>query len=99
MPVAIRDPDILGSHLEDAAHFPGGHAAALFAPTSEAEIAEILRTSRTVLPIGAQSSLTGGATPMGEAIISTRRLNRIESLQTDRMTVQAGRTFSELDAA
>src|SRR5258705_4950385 len=89
MPVAIRDADVLGSHLEDAAHFPGGHAAALFAPASEAEVVEILRASRTVLPIGAQSSLTGGATPRGDVLISTRRLNRIQSLKADRIRVQA----------
>ena len=57
------DRDVIGAHLEDAAHFAGGHADALYLPSSEAEVAAILRTARTVLPIGAQSSLTGGATP------------------------------------
>ena len=66
-----RDPDILASYLEDAAHFSGGHASGLVAPANEAELAEVLRASRTVLPIGAQSSLTGGATPMGETMLST----------------------------
>jgi D-lactate dehydrogenase (cytochrome) len=54
---SVRDPDILASHLYDAAHFSGGHAAELFAPSSEAEIAAVLRRSAAVLPIGAQSSL------------------------------------------
>src|SRR5258707_1159635 len=96
--VPVRDVDVIGSHLEDAAHFPGGHATELFAPASEADIAEILRTRRAVLPIGAQSSLTGGATPLGETLLSTRRLDRIEDIGADRVRVQAGVTLAELDA-
>ena len=52
-----RDPDILRSFLDDAAHFPGGHASGLVVATSETDIADTLRLSRAVLPIGAQSSL------------------------------------------
>src|SRR3981081_3955869 len=77
LPRIARDPDVLASVLEDAAHFPGGHAAGLVAPATEAEVAAVLRTANAVLPIGAQSSLTGGATPMGEVVLATSRLNRI----------------------
>src|SRR6188768_1308771 len=76
----VRDPDILASHLRDAAHFPGGHATELVAPVTEMEVADALRVSECVLAIGAQSSLTGGATPMGERLITTSRMNRIESI-------------------
>src|SRR4029077_11658240 len=96
-PIAIRDRDAIAGHLEDAAHFHGGHATALFSPTAEAEIAAILRTSARVLPIGAQSSLTGGATPMGDVLVSTRRLNAVSHLGVDRVRVQAGVTLIELD--
>ena len=68
MPIE-RHPDIIASRLEDAAHFPGGHATELVTPVSEAQIAAILRNASSVLPVGAQSSLTGGATPMGELAI------------------------------
>ena len=94
-----RDPDILRSFLEDAAHFPGGHASGLVVAASEADVAETLRASRTVLPIGAQSSLTGGATPMGEVLISTSRLNRIIALGSYSVRVEAGVTLADLDAA
>ena len=77
MTVLQRDPAVLASFLEDAAHFPGGHAAAIAHPSDEAEVSEVLRSSATVLPIGAQSSLTGGATPMGEVVLTTSRMNRI----------------------
>ena len=94
-----RDPDVLAAHLEDAAHFPGGHAAAIAAAASEVEVADVLRTSRRVLPIGAQSSLTGGATPMGDTLLSTARLNRVLDIGAEFVRVQAGVTLAELDAA
>ena len=99
-PVRVeRDADVLRGRLEDAAHFPGGHATELAVPVSEAQIADVLRRATSVLPIGAQSSLTGGATPMGELLISTARLNRIESIGATHVRVQAGVTLAELDRA
>jgi D-lactate dehydrogenase (cytochrome) len=94
-----RDPDVLASFLEDAAHFPGGFAAGLAVPASEAEVAALLRSTSAVLPIGAQSSLTGGATPQGEVLLSTSRLNRILDIGSDRVRVEAGVTLVDLDAA
>src|SRR5262245_59189749 len=94
-----RDPDLLASYLEDAAHFSGGHAREMATPATEAEVAELLRTATSVLPIGAQSSLTGGATPMGETIVSTRRLTGIEFLDADRVRVGPGVTLEALNKA
>lgn len=96
MPIE-RDPDIIAARLEDAAHFPGGHATELVTPVSEAQIASVLRNASAVLPVGAQSSLTGGATPMGETILSTARLKGIEIIGNDRVRVQAGVSLAELD--
>jgi D-lactate dehydrogenase (cytochrome) len=95
----VRDPDVLAAHLEDAAHFPGGHARALIVPANEAEVAEALRRSTSVIPIGAQSSLTGGATPMGEVLLSTARLNRVFSISETHVRVQAGVPLRVLDQA
>jgi D-lactate dehydrogenase (cytochrome) len=97
-PDRITDAGRLSSVSEDAAHVRG-RASALVVPTTEAEIADVLRSSRTVLPIGAQSSLTGGATPYGDVVLSTAALRRIGDLGTDRVTVQAGVSLAELDAA
>lgn len=94
-----RDPEVLGSFLEDAAHYPGGHAAGVVYPTCEAEVAQALRGASSVLPIGAQSSLTGGATPLGDVVLSTSRLNRILEIGVDSVRVQAGVSLAELDAA
>ncbi len=95
----VTDPDRVRSFLEDAAHFPGGHATAVAFPQTEAEVAAVLGASAAVLPIGAQSSLTGGATPMGEVLLSTARLNRILDIGPEFARVEAGVTLAELDAA
>jgi len=94
----ITDPDRLRSVIEDAAHV-AGYASALVAPATEAEIAAVLQSSTAVLPIGAQSSLTGGATPRGDVVLTTSRLNRIIEIGTDRVRVEAGVTLADLDRA
>ena len=76
-PPVASDPDTVRSFLEDAAHFPGGHAEGVVFPGSEAEVAAVLRAHARVLPIGAQSSVTGGATPRGEVVLSTARMASI----------------------
>src|ERR1700704_913777 len=85
-----RDPDVLAGFLEDAAHFPGGHTDGLVAATCEADIASVLGGPSPVLSIGAQSSLTGGATPMGELLLTTSRLNRIHTINAEAVRVDAG---------
>src|SRR5690349_18957581 len=82
--------------LEDAAHYPGGHAAGVVFPKSVSEIADALTSATAVLPIGAQSSLTGGATPMGELLIATSRMNRVIDRSTGRITVDAGLTVAAM---
>ena len=54
---------IVASFLSDAAHVPGGFASGVAFPRSEAEVASLVAHATTVLAVGAQSSLTGGATP------------------------------------
>ncbi len=90
---------MVAAFVEDAAHFPGGHSGGVAAITSEADAAALLRTGATVLPIGAQSSLTGGATPMGDIVLSTSRLNRILEVGGDFVRVEAGVTLTDLDGA
>jgi len=99
VPAIGRDADVLAAHLEDAAHSPGGFASGLAAPSTEGEVAGLVRAAATILPIGAQSSLTGGATPRGDVILSTSRLNRIVSIGADWVRAQAGVTLVDLDAA
>jgi D-lactate dehydrogenase (cytochrome) len=58
-----------------------------------------VRRNSRILPIGAQSSLTGGATPFGEVVVSTSRLNRIVSQDARSATVQAGVALATLEEA
>ena len=95
----VHDRDRIRPYLEDAAHFPGGHASGLVLPASEAAVAAALASSPAVLPIGAQSSLTGGGTPMGDVLLSTARMNAIEAIGADAVRVQAGVTLAALDEA
>ena len=93
-PVAVTG-DVAG-FLEDAAHYPGGHAAAAAFPRDEAEVAALVRGADRVLPVGAQSSLTGGATPMGGLVLSTSRMTAVGDVAHDRVTVQPGVALTAL---
>jgi len=86
-------------YLSDAAHFPGGHAAGVEIPHHTADVSTIVRKASTILPIGAQSSLTGGATPMGETMLSTERLTRIVDIGAKTVTVEAGVSIAALQEA
>ena len=82
-------PERVQTHLEDAAHFPGGYADAFARPATERDVAELVTSSSTVLAIGAQSSLTGGATPHGGVILSLERFTDIV-IDGDHVHVGAG---------
>jgi D-lactate dehydrogenase (cytochrome) len=73
----VRDADVVRSFLEDAAHVPGGRADSVVFPRDESEVVAAVCAAHRVLPVGAQSSLTGGATPRGGVVLSTRALTRL----------------------
>lgn len=89
-------PQDTAARLEDAAHFPGGHADAVALPRSEADVADLVATASRVLAVGAQSSVTGGATPDGGLILCTERLTSIQESRQDRVTVGAGVPLEQL---
>jgi D-lactate dehydrogenase (cytochrome) len=82
--------DEVGAYLRDAAGTQGGFTPSVVFPTSEAEVAWVLGEAPAVLPVGAQSSLTGGATPFGEWVLSLSRLDAIGAVHADRVRVGAG---------
>jgi D-lactate dehydrogenase (cytochrome) len=93
------DPEIIGRHLEDAAHYPGGHATGVAYPRGEADVARLVREHARILPVGVQSSLTGGATPFGEVVVSTARLSRVVDVSASRISVEAGVPLDAMQAA
>ena len=58
-------------------------------PRSVDELSACLRDFARVLPVGGQSSLTGGATPAGDVVVSTERLTSM-AIDKDRIRVGAG---------
>ena len=101
-PAVAIDAEALGAYLEDAAHYPGGHAAGVAQPRTEGEVAALVRTHDRVLAIGAQSSVTGGATPMGDLVLSTAHMAAVLEIRGERARVQPGlalTTFQESLAA
>ncbi len=97
---AVRaDTGLLAAYLEDAAHFPGGHSAGVARPATEADVSALVTGGAPILPVGAQSSLTGGATPMGEIVIDMQRFDRIVRIGPDEVVAEAGVPIATLQAA
>ena len=94
--VVSREQEALASYLEDAAHFPGGFATAIVFPRTEADVAEVIQSYPHLLPIGAQSSVTGGATPRGETLISLSKMDAVVSSGEDWIRVQPGLSVASL---
>jgi D-lactate dehydrogenase (cytochrome) len=89
-PEIDRTSDVLSGYLDDAAHYAGGHADGVARPRTEAEVSGVVRSATRVLPVGAQSSVTGGATPDGGLVLSTERLLTIHEPGHSRIRVGAG---------
>ncbi len=87
---------MVSSYLSDAAHVSGGFAAGVAFPRGEGEVASLVASATQVLPIGAQSSLTGGATPRGDIVLSTRGLSAVATPNSGLVRVGAGVALSQL---
>jgi D-lactate dehydrogenase (cytochrome) len=98
-PRLLQDPEALVPFLEDAAHYPGGSTSTVARPVTEGELAWLVRTYEALLPVGAQSSLTGGATPFDDVVVSTAGLSGIGAIGASTVRVQAGVPLSVLQDA
>ena len=82
--------DGLENYLSDASNMPGGYAEKLFVPESADDVAEILREANTsgtpVTVSGARTGTVGGAVPFGGYVISLERMNKIKSIDREKMT-------------
>jgi len=93
------DAGIVSAFLSDAAHVPGGFASGVAFPRTEAEVAALVAHAACVLPIGDQSSLTGGATPRGEVVLSTRGLSGLSAASNGYVRAGAGVPLKVLQQA
>ena len=106
MDLIETEPELIDRFLHDAAHYPGGHAAGVVRPRTLADVSAILRQAaarngppfRRILAVGAQSSLTGGATPFGNLVVSTERLTTLR-IEGDRVRAGAGVTLQAIHDA
>jgi D-lactate dehydrogenase (cytochrome) len=94
----LTAPDEILPFLDDAAHYPGGRAEAVYLPGSEAEVAAVVREAPRVVVSAAQSSLTGGATPQGGVVLSLSRMKRVLEWGEEAVRVEAGVVLADLDA-
>lgn len=99
LPPIETDPGALARVASDAAHYPGRGAAGVARPRSTDEVSALLASGAVVLPVGAQSSLTGGATPMGELVLCTDRLTSCAIETGARVRAGAGLTLQALQDA
>ncbi len=80
LPPLILDPDALEAVAQDAGASRGSGATALVVPKDERQLCAWLRAnpSTPVLPQGALTSLTGGAAPSGDVVLSTRKMTGLD---------------------
>jgi len=95
----ITDREQLEAVEHDASNYPGGKALALVKPQNEAEVSAILQRYARILPVGAQSSVTGGASPNREVVLSLARQDRILESGSDYIRAQAGLSLRTLREA
>jgi D-lactate dehydrogenase (cytochrome) len=96
-PATSSDAEGVASYLQDAARTPGGHTPLVLSPITEGEVAWAVREAPALLVVGAQSSLTGGATPFGEWLLSTGRLDRLGDPANGSVRAQAGVSLRSLN--
>src|SRR5687767_512007 len=102
-----REPEALAPWLSDWRGRYQGKAAALLSPASTAEAQAIVSRCAearvALVPQGGNTSMVGGATPDGDALLlSLRRMNAIRSISPDDNVAlaEAGVILSDLhDAA
>lgn len=87
--------------IHDASNYPG-QADQLFTPTSETEVAEILkRANEQGIPVtvcGALTGLAGGASPQGGWAISLTKMNRLQ-IQPGKAIVGPGVLLKDVQTA
>ena len=79
-----RDPDEIAPHARDWRGRFIGSAPLLLKPASTAEVVRILDICHArriaVLPQGGNTGLVGGSTPLGEVVISMKRMNAVRAV-------------------
>ena len=98
-PPAALEGDDTETYQTDASRYPGQVPAKVYLPSDEGQVAWVLLNEARVLTVGAQSSLTGGAAPQGDAVLATSRLNALGEISAGRVRAQPGVALVTLNEA
>jgi FAD/FMN-containing dehydrogenase len=98
------DPAEIAPHLEEWRGKYHGHSPLLLKPATTAEVSAALRicneSATAVVTQGGNTGLVGGQIPLhGEVLLSTRRLNKIRSIDDGTITTEAGVTLAQIQYA
>lgn len=101
----LTEPDLMASYTTDWTRRYRGTATCVVRPGSAAEAADVLRVCARhqvpVVPQGGNTGLVGGSVPSGDGVVlSTRRLRRLDPVDTlaAQVTAGAGVPIAELRA-
>ncbi|MBL4846917.1 MAG: FAD-binding oxidoreductase [Planctomycetes bacterium] len=89
-PPAVLEGEDTETYKTDASRYPGQAPAKVYLPRDEGEVAWVVGQAEQLLVVGAQSSLTGGAAPQGDAVLATSRMDSIGEVSGGRIRVQPG---------
>jgi FAD/FMN-containing dehydrogenase len=94
-PHVLSEPDMVAGYVRDWTGRWAGRAAAVVRPGSVAEVQEVVkvcqRAGTAVVPQGGNTGLVGGSVPHhGEVVLSLRRLDRLEPVDTVSLSVTVG---------
>jgi glycolate oxidase len=103
----LTDPELMEGYRRDMASLiPAGKPAAVVRPTTTEQVSTIMawaaETGTVVVPRGAGTGLSGGATALdGSVVVSLERMNRIRHIDTANHTLvaEAGVVNSEVSKA
>lgn len=98
-------PDEIRDYFTDASNMPGGFADGVYFAESLADLSRILREANdageAVTVSGARTGTVGGAVPFGGRVLSVEKLNKIKSIDRERMTatVEPGVALADFQKA
>ena len=88
----VREEKAMAAYQEETRGLYTGCALAVAKPISTAEVSEILKLcAQSGVPIVAQggnTGLVGGAVPDNALVLSLERMNRIETVDVDNLTMR-----------
>jgi len=104
-PCWTEEADIIAPHLTEWRDKYQGRTPLMVMPRSVAEVARAVnicaKHNIKIVPQGGNTGLVGGQTPMGEILLSTRKMTKIRDLSAvnNAMIVEAGATLQSIHKA